>query len=261
MNRIATGLAIVALIAFQGCVVSQSTHEQTLQDLQATKSDLDRTRVQNEALNKQLKVVQESKVKLKEDLDKATTEVAGKDAAVAKERQAAETKVKDLERQVKELTAAKKTLAQELEVQKQRGEDRLKILKRQQKELKEREQAELLTPPVLPKPAPPATNAPTPPVPNPQEKPGTANPAPVSPPSSASAKPPVAEPVRPPELGPLVDVNKSSETDLILLGLGKEDTQKLIKNRPYKTKDELVTKAGISRDVVDRFKDKLIVGQ
>jgi len=43
--------------------------------------------------------------------------------------------------------------------------------------------------------------------------------------------------------------------------LGKEDTQKLIKNRPYKTKDELVTKAGISRDVVDRFKDKLIVGQ
>src|SRR5207247_10165405 len=164
----------------------------------------------------------------------------------------------------------KKTLAQELEVQKQRGEDRLKILKRQQKELKEREQAELLTPPVLPKPAPPespksspppATNAPTPPVPNPQENPRTANPAPVSPPSSASAKPPVAEPVRPPELGPLVDVNKSSETDLILLGLGKEDTQKLIKNRPYKTKDELVTKAGISRDVVDRFKDKLIVGQ
>jgi len=256
----------VSLIVFQGCVVSQSTHEQTLQDLQATKSDLDRTRVQNEALNKQLKVVQESKVKLKEDLDKATTEVAGKDAAVAKERQAAETKVKDLERQVKELTAAKKTLAQELEVQKQRGEDRLKILKRQQKELKEREQAELLIPPVLPKPAPPeppkgsppATNAPTP---KPQEKPVTANPAPVPPPSSANAKPPVAEPVRPPELGPLVDVNKSSETDLILLGLGKEDTQKLIKNRPYKTKDELVTKAGISRDVVDRFKDKLIVGQ
>ncbi len=263
-DRFRSGLVLLLASLLTGCVVSQSTHEQTLQDLQVTKSDLDRMRVQNEALNKQLKALREANAKLKEDLEKAATEIASLNAAVGKERLAGENKLKDLERQVKELAAAKKTVMQELEVQRQRNEDHLKTIRRQQKELKEREQAALLTPPAPAKPAPPS--APKPPV-----APGTAESKPV--PSSPAAPAPapnkpiaVPEPPKPPVTGlpapaGLVDVNRASPIDLTLnLGLGKEDSDKLIKNRPYKTKEELVSKAGIAKPTLDRIRDKITVG-
>src|SRR2546422_5533556 len=47
----------------------------------------------------------------------------------------------------------------------------------------------------------------------------------------------------------LVDINKATHADLTLtLGLGKEDSDKLVKSRPYKTIGELITKAGIAKD-------------
>jgi DNA uptake protein ComE-like DNA-binding protein len=46
----------------------------------------------------------------------------------------------------------------------------------------------------------------------------------------------------------------------MILGLAKEDADKLIKGRPYKTKEELVTKAGLAKATVDRIQDKISVG-
>lgn len=271
-DRIRSGLVLLLAAMLTGCVVSQSTHEQTLQDLQATKSDLDRMRVQTEALNKQLKALREANAKLKEDLEKGANEIASLNAVVGKERQAGENKLKDLERQVKELAAAKKTVMQDLEVQKQRNEDHLKTIRRQQKELKEREQAALLTPPAPAKPTPPsAPEPPKPPVAPEGSLPSTAKSKPV--PSSPAATSPtpnkpiaVPEAPKPPVTGlpppaGLVDVNRASPIDLTLnLGLGREDSDKLIKNRPYKTKEELVLKAGIAKATVDKIRDKITVG-
>ena len=49
--------------------------------------------------------------------------------------------------------------------------------------------------------------------------------------------------------------------DLTLsLGLAKEDSDKLVKNRPYKTIEELVTKAGIAKVTVDKILEKVTVG-
>jgi hypothetical protein len=44
------------------------------------------------------------------------------------------------------------------------------------------------------------------------------------------------------------------------LGLAKEDADKLAKNRPYKTIEELVTKAGITKVAVDKIREKVTVG-
>ena len=251
-EQIVRGLMALMLVGLPACV-SQGTYEQTLKDLQSTKSHLDRLRVQNEALNKQVIGLKESNAKHKEELDKTNAQIALLKEEVGKERQTAGNLVKDLDRQVKELAKAKKDLTQELEVQKQRYEDSLKTIKRQAKELKEREKSALLEPPApQAKPsAPPAdaTKPPEAPSPAPNEAAPTV-PAPASP-SNQDAKAPTN----------LVDINKATPADLTLtLGLDKEDSDKLVKNRPYKTIEELVTRAGIAKTTVDKIREKVTVG-
>ena len=252
-EQIVRGLTALVLVGMPGCV-SQGTYDQTLKDLQSTKSDLDRLRIQNEALNKQVIGLKESNAKHKEELDRTNAQIALLKEEVSKERQAADNKVKDLDRQVKELTKVKKDLTQELEVQKQRYEDSLKTIKRQAKELKEREKSALIEPPTpQAKPtAPPAdaTKPPEAPSPVPSEVVPPAPAAPASP-SNQDAKAPTN----------LVDINKATSVDLILtLGLDKEDSDKLVKNRPYKTIEELVTRAGIAKATVDKIREKVTVG-
>jgi DNA uptake protein ComE-like DNA-binding protein/outer membrane murein-binding lipoprotein Lpp len=252
-EQIVRGLMALVLVGMPGCV-SQGTYDQTLKDLQSTKSDLDRLRIQNEALNKQVIGLKESNARHREELDRTNAQIALLKEEVSKERQATDNKVKDLDRQVKELMKVKKDLTQELEVQKQRYEDSLKTIKRQAKELKEREKSALIEPPTpQAKPtAPPAdaTKPPEAPSPVPSE---VVPPAPAVPasPSNQDAKVPTN----------LVDINKATSVDLILtLGLDKEDTDKLVKNRPYKTIEELVTRAGIAKATVDKIREKVTVG-
>ena len=231
-ERIMGVASLCLLAALAGCV-SQGSHDQSLRELQSAKSDYERIRVQNEGLTKQLMSVKESNGKLKEEIEKVSAQIPPLNEAIVKERQAGEGRLKDLERQVKELTASKKAVAHELEVAKQRYEDSLKIQKRQAKELKEREQSSLIQPPT--QPAKPAA----PPAPEPPQ------------PSATSA--PVSD--------QLVDINKATPAELTLaLELAREDSDRLVKNRPYKTKEELVTKAGIAKATADKIKDRITVG-
>ena len=224
--------SLCLLVALAGCV-SQGAYDQNLRELRSAKDDLERVRAQNEGLNKQLLSVKESNSKLKEEIGKVSAQIPPLNDALVKERQAGEGRLKDLERQVKELTASKKAVVHELEVAKQRYEDSLKIQKRQAKELKEREQSALLPPPTPPaKPAAPSTP---------------------EPPQTSANSPPVSD--------LLLDINKATPAELTLaLELAREDSDKLIKNRPYKTKEELVTKAGIAKATVEKIKDRITVG-
>ena len=237
--RIMGAASLCLLAALAGCV-SQGAHDQSLRELQSAKSDLERIRAQNEGLNKQLMSLKESNSKLKEEIEKVSAQIPPLNEALVKERQAGEGRLKDLERQVKELTASKKAVAHELEVAKQRYEDSLKIQKRQAKELKEREQSSLIQPPIPPaKPVAPTPEAPL-------------------------ALPPAATPDQLPNGSsqvPLVDINKATPAELTLaLELAREDSDRLVKNRPYRTKEELVTKAGIAKATVDKIKDRITVG-
>lgn len=243
-ERIMGAASLCLLAALAGCV-SQGAHDQSLRELQSAKSDLERIRVQNEGLNKQLMSLKESNSKLKEEIGKVSAQIPPLNEAIVKERQAGEGRLKDLERHVKELTASKKTVAHELEVAKQRYEDSLKIQKRQAKELKEREQSSLIQPPTQPaKPAAPAVDEPAP----------SGNSAPA--PDQAGIMPP-AQATKP----VIVDINKATPAELTLaLELAREDSDRLVKNRPYRTKEELVTKAGIAKATVDKIKDRITVG-
>lgn len=245
-EQIMGAASLLLLAALVGCV-SQGAYDQSLRDVQSARNDLERLRVQNDGLNKQLIGLRESNNRLKEEIEKVNAQIGPLNDAIVKERQAGEGRLRELERQVRELTASKKALSQELEVAKQRYEDSLKIQKRQAKELKEHEQSALLSPPTHPaKPASPATESPAPP----------SAPAPhVVPPDQVLTAPPAqAKAV-------IVDINKATPSELSLaLELAKEDSDKLVKNRPYKTKEELVTKAGIAKATVDKIKDRITVG-
>lgn len=60
----------------------------------------------------------------------------------------------------------------------------------------------------------------------------------------------------------LIDINSASEDELrSLKGIGALRAAAIIKNRPYKGKDELVQKKIISQGVYDAIKDKIIAKQ
>ena len=60
----------------------------------------------------------------------------------------------------------------------------------------------------------------------------------------------------------LVDINSASEKELgELKGIDKDQVKKIIKNRPYARKDELVSKKVIGEKAYDRIKDQIIAKQ
>jgi DNA uptake protein ComE-like DNA-binding protein len=76
------------------------------------------------------------------------------------------------------------------------------------------------------------------------------------------AKPSKAKPAAKPAATQLIDINTASEQELSALkGIGDVRAANIIKNRPYKGKDELVEKNIIPSAVYAGIKDKIIAKQ
>jgi DNA uptake protein ComE-like DNA-binding protein len=89
-------------------------------------------------------------------------------------------------------------------------------------------------------------------------------------PATPTAKPPTAapataakpEPAKADAKAPLIDLNSASAAELDALpGIGSARSGAIIKGRPYKGKDELVSKKILSESVYEGIKDKVIAKQ
>jgi DNA uptake protein ComE-like DNA-binding protein len=77
-----------------------------------------------------------------------------------------------------------------------------------------------------------------------------------------TAKPQKAKPAAKSAPATLIDINSASEDELrALKGVGDVRAAAIIKNRPYKGKDDLVQKHIIPQAVYDAIKDKIIAKQ
>ncbi len=97
------------------------------------------------------------------------------------------------------------------------------------------------------------------------QAPAVQTPAPAAPPKPAAAAPaPAPAPAKPAATpaAALMDINSASAEELATLkGIGKVRSEAIVKGRPYKGKDDLVSKGIIPQSVYDDIKDKIIAKQ
>jgi cell division protein FtsB len=134
MSRlIGRGLTVLVLASLPACV-SYGKYDQTVDELEAARDELTQAKATREALQEEINSLKDANAKLKEELDKVSTDLAVLSTAVTQSGRTGESVLRDLMRQVRESQAARSTLAQELDAQRQRNENNLQTIRRLQRE-------------------------------------------------------------------------------------------------------------------------------
>ena len=226
MKREWTVIVLVGTVLTTGCV-SNKKYQEALVEADNVKMELEKTRQQKSAIEQQVRTLKELNVKFSNEAQAARDELQriehGRDA----ERGAIEGRTKELEDKVKALSAQNKNVRQEYQDVKRHNDTLKSLVARYQKELKDRpnagasSQTATLTP----------SQAPF----------GTATASPVA----ASAA---------------MNINKVSASDMILfLGLKQDEADRIVSNRPYRVKGELVAKNVVPKETFDLIKDRISV--
>jgi DNA uptake protein ComE-like DNA-binding protein len=222
-------LSVVVVVAMMtsGCVVSNKKYQDALAEADSVKMELEKTRQQKNAMEQQVKTLKELNVTFGSEAQAARDELQRIEHGRDKERGAIDARTKELEDKVKALSAQNRNVRAEYEDVKRHNETLKSLVARYQKELKDRSHSTVgsVTPSSLP-PLPGAT-------------PTAAAPA------AASAA---------------MNVNKASASDMVLfLGLKKDEADRIVTNRPYRVKGELVAKNVVPKETFDMIKDRISV--
>jgi DNA uptake protein ComE-like DNA-binding protein len=232
--RMKAGWMVIVMIgaaSMVGCV-SQGKYQEAMVDVDTMKFELERTRAQKNALEQQVKTLKDLNVKFGNEAQVAHDELERIQHGRDKERGSVEGRTKELEDRVKQLSFQNRAVRHEYEDVKRHNETLKSLVARYQKELKDQ-----------------SRSAPGSPVP--------------SAPSMSSA--PTGEPAPPATTAPhsmssSMNVNKASAGDMVLvLGLPKDVADRIVTNRPYRVKGELVAKNVVPKDTFDRIKERISV--
>ena len=221
-------LVVVAMTA-SGCVVSNKKYQDALAEADSAKMELEKTRQQKNAMEQQVKTLKELNVKFGSEAQAARDELQRIEHGRDKERGSLDTRTKELEDKLKAMSSQNKNVRAEYEDVKRHNETLKSLVARYQKELKDRSRS--VTGSLTPSSLPPLSGA----------APAAATPAPAAP--SAA-----------------MNVNKASASDMILfLGLKKDEADRIVTNRPYRVKGELVAKNVVPKETFDMIKDRISV--
>ena len=226
MRREWTAMVLVGAVLATGCV-SNKKYQDALAEADNVKMELEKARQQKGAMEQQIRTLKELNVKFSNEAQAARDELQriehGRDA----ERGTIEGRTKELEDKVKALSAQNKNVRQEYQDVKRHNDTLKSLVARYQKELKDRSGAGAS--------AQTATLAPS------QAPAGTAT---VSPAAASAA----------------MNINKVSASDMILfLGLKQDEADRIVNNRPYRVKGELVAKNVVPKETFDLIKDRISV--
>ena len=231
------GLALVSAMAVSGCISEKKYHE-ALADADATRGELERARAQKNALEQQVKTLKDLNAKFGSESQIARDELQRIQHGRDKERDTIEVRTKELEDKVKQLTAQNRNVKQEYEEARRHNEQLKSLVARYQKEMKERSRSLSST-----------TESSGAPVPF--------SGAGSSPTKSASVPSPFDAPA---PAASLLNINKAPSADLVLtLGISQDMAERIVSNRPYKVKGELVAKNVVPKDVFDDIRDRITV--
>ena len=235
MNPVWMAALIVAgTMTLAGCV-SDRKYQEALAETESAKTELATTRAQKSALEQQVKTLKDLNVKFGNEAQAARDELDRIQYGRDKERGSAEGRTKELEERVKQLAAQNRSLRQEYEDTKRHNETLKSLVARYQKELKDQSRSAG------------GSLAPT-----------------MPPPPGGSGAPPAPSAARPLEgaaaTGGIMNVNRASSSEMVLLlGLPKDVADRIVSNRPYKVKGELVAKNVVPKETFDMIKDRISV--
>ena len=226
MRREWTAIVLVGAVLTTGCV-SNKKYQDALAEADNVKMELEKTRQQKSAMEQQARTLKELNVKFGNEAQSARDELQriehGRDA----ERGTIEGRTKELEDKVKALSAQNKNVRQEYQDVKRHNDTLKSLVARYQKELKDRSDAG----------APPPSG-------DRDSKPGSTGTATGSPAAGSAA----------------MNINKVSASDMVLfLGLKQDEADRIVNNRPYRVKGELVAKNVVPKETFDLIKDRISV--
>ena len=224
-------IAVIGAVSMFGCV-SQTKYEEAIGDADSAKSELALARSQKNALEQQVKTLKDLNMKFGSETQLARDELERIQHSRDKERGGVEDRAKGLEAQVRQLSAQNRALRHEYEDVKRHNDTLKSLVTRYQKELKDQSRS--------------ATGALAP------------SASSVSPAPSGGAVPPAMK--DPQVLSSSMNVNKASAGDMVLvLGLSKDMADRIVTNRPYRVKGELVAKNVMPKETFDLIKDRISV--
>jgi DNA uptake protein ComE-like DNA-binding protein len=224
-------VVLIGAVAMVGCV-SQKKYEEAMTDAESYRSELALARAQKNALEQQVKTLKDLNMKFGNEAQVAHDELERIQHGRDKERGSVEGRTKELEMHVRQLSFQNRALRQEYEGVKRHNETLKSLVARYQKELKDQSRT------VTGAPAPSASS--------------------VSPVPSGTPAPPAMKDSQP--MPSSMNVNKASAGDMVLvLGLSKEVADRIVANRPYRVKGELVAKNVVPKDTFDLIKDRISV--
>ena len=224
-------VVMIGAVALVGCV-SQKKYEAAMVDVESAKSELERTRAQKNALEQQVKTLKDLNVKFGNEAQVAHDELERIQHGRDKERGSVEGRTKELEDRVKQLSFQNRAMRNEYEDVKRHNETLKSLVARYQKELKDQSRSVAGSPaPSVPSVSPVPAGEPTPPA--------------MKAPQSVSSS---------------MNVNKASAGDMVLvLGLSKDVADRIVTNRPYRLKGELVAKNVVPKETFDMIKERISV--
>lgn len=237
-------LAALALLGASGCA-SKGQLNAAEEEAVVARADLERVQAQKAAVEQQVKTLKELNAKLSQEAQLAKDELQRIEHGRDTERGSLSERNKELEKQIRTLAAQHRVVRKQYQQLRQRNKALQSTVARYQKELKELRRGGA---PVV--------------VPSPPKRPGmtpksAAAPKAVPAPAMASRGPGATAGSATP-----VNLNTASVNDMVLLlGLSKEDAGRVVSNRPYRIRGELVAKNVLPKPTFDKIYDRITVRQ